>query len=59
LPFGIAFYPPGPDPKYVYIANTDSVVRFPYENGDVKARAAPQVVVPDLPGFGRLRGGGH
>ena len=59
LPFGIAFYPPGPDPKYVYVANTGSVVRFPYENGDVKARAAPQVVVANLPGFGRLRGGGH
>ena len=59
LPFGIAFYPPGPDPKYVYVANTDSVVRFPYENGDLKARAPQQVIVPSLPGFGRLRGGGH
>src|SRR6202044_8750 len=29
-PFGIAFYPPGPDPKYVYVGNTNSVVRFPY-----------------------------
>ena len=37
LPFGIAFYPPGPDPNYVYIANTDSVVRFPYKNGDLEA----------------------
>ncbi len=33
-PFGIAFYPPGPDPKYVYVGNTNSVVRFPYQNGD-------------------------
>src|SRR5262249_38706902 len=38
LPFGIAFYPPGPNPEYVYVANTDSVVRFPYWNGDLKAR---------------------
>ena len=59
LPFGIAFYPPGPDPSYVYIANTDSVVRFPYKNGDLEASGAKQVIVPDLPGFGRLRGGGH
>lgn len=59
LPFGIAFYPPGPDPKYVYVANTNSVVRFPYENGDLKARGAAQAVVESLPGFGRLRGGGH
>jgi glucose/arabinose dehydrogenase len=59
LPFGIAFYPPGPDPKYIYIANTDSVVRFPYQNGDLAVRKPRQVVVPNLPGYGRLRGGGH
>ena len=59
LPFGIAFYPPGSDPKYVYVANTDSVVRFPYQNGDQKARGAAEIVVKQLPGFGRLRGGGH
>jgi glucose/arabinose dehydrogenase len=58
-PFGINFYPPGPDPQWVYVANTDSVVRFPYHNGDLKARGAKQVVVPDLPGGGFLRGGGH
>jgi glucose/arabinose dehydrogenase len=59
LPFGIAFYPPGSDPTYVYVANTDSVVRFPYRNGDLKARGPAEVVVKQLPGFGRLRGGGH
>jgi glucose/arabinose dehydrogenase len=59
LPFGIAFYPPGPTPKYLYVANTDSVVRFPYENGDLKAKGPKEVVVPNLPGGGRLRGGGH
>jgi glucose/arabinose dehydrogenase len=58
-PFGIAFYPPGPEPRYVYVANTDSVVRFPYRAGDLKARGAAEVVVPDLPGGGQLRGGGH
>ncbi|MEO7142324.1 MAG: sorbosone dehydrogenase family protein [Bryobacteraceae bacterium] len=58
-PFGLAFYPPGPNPQYVYVGNTDSVVRFPYRNGDLKARGAKQVIVPDLPGGGRLRGGGH
>ena len=58
-PFGIAFYPLGPNPQYVYIANTDSVVRVPYQNGDLKARGAAEVVVPDLPSGGRLRGGGH
>jgi glucose/arabinose dehydrogenase len=58
-PFGIAFYPPGPAPQWVYVANTDSIVRFPYRNGDLKARGEKQVVVPDLPGGGHLRGGGH
>jgi glucose/arabinose dehydrogenase len=37
-PFGIAFSPLGPNPEWVYVANTDSVVRFPYRNGDLKAR---------------------
>lgn len=27
FPFGIAFYPPGPHPKYVYVGNTNSVER--------------------------------
>ncbi len=36
-PFGIAFYPVGANPQWVYIGNTDSVVRFPYHNGDLKA----------------------
>jgi len=47
-PYGIAFYPPGPDPKYVYIGDTDAVVRFPYQNGDVKARGKAEHIV-DLP----------
>ncbi len=58
-PFGIAFYPTGPNPRYVYVGNTDSVVRFPYRNGDVRARGASEMIVPDIPGGGHLRGGGH
>jgi glucose/arabinose dehydrogenase len=57
-PFGIQFYPAGPNPKWVYIGNTDSVVRFPYRNGDLKA-TGPAEHLTDLPGGGRLRGGGH
>ncbi|HLH04730.1 MAG TPA: sorbosone dehydrogenase family protein [Bryobacteraceae bacterium] len=48
-PFGIAFYPPGDNPQWVYIGNTDSVVRFPYHNGDLKATGAAQVIIPKLP----------
>jgi glucose/arabinose dehydrogenase len=53
-PFGIAFYPLGPNPQWVYVANTSSVVRFPYRNGDMKARGAPETIVPTLP-----HGGNH
>jgi glucose/arabinose dehydrogenase len=48
-PFGIAFYPPGNDPQWVYVGNTDSVVRFPYRSGDVTARGPAEVIVPHLP----------
>ena len=58
-PFGVAFYPPGPKPTHVYVGNTDSIVRFPYRPGDLKARGAPEVVVPALPYGGQLPGGGH
>jgi glucose/arabinose dehydrogenase len=57
-PFGIAFYPLGQNPQWIYIGDTDAVVRFPYQNGDLKARGAWQKIA-DLPGGGRLRGGGH
>ncbi|HEX5236269.1 MAG TPA: PQQ-dependent sugar dehydrogenase [Silvibacterium sp.] len=57
-PFGIAFYPAGPNPKWIYIGNTDSVVRIPYKNGDLKATGSAEKLA-DLPGGGRLRGGGH
>jgi glucose/arabinose dehydrogenase len=58
LPFGINFYPAGPNPEWVYVGNTDGVVRFPYKNGDLVARGPAQSLL-ELPGGGRLRGGGH
>jgi glucose/arabinose dehydrogenase len=48
-PFGIAFYPAGADPQWVYVGDTDAVVRFPYRNGDIAARGPAEVVVPHLP----------
>jgi glucose/arabinose dehydrogenase len=53
-PFGMAFYPPGKNPQWVYVANTSSVVRFAYKNGDLKASGAPETVIAEIPG-----GGGH
>jgi glucose/arabinose dehydrogenase len=52
IPFGIAFYPLGPNPQWVYVANMDSVVRFPYRNGDLTATGPPQHVAD-------LASGGH
>jgi glucose/arabinose dehydrogenase len=51
-PFGIAFFPNGDDPKWVYVANTDSVVRFPYRSGDRKASGKPETIVANLPNGG-------
>jgi glucose/arabinose dehydrogenase len=48
-PFGIAFWPPGPNPRYIYVANTDSVVRFPYRPGDLWPAGPPETIVTGLP----------
>jgi glucose/arabinose dehydrogenase len=53
-PFGIAFFPNGDDPQWVYVANTDSIVRFSYRAGDLKAPGRPETVVANLP-----HGSGH
>jgi glucose/arabinose dehydrogenase len=52
-PYGLAFYPPGPDPQWLYVGNTNEVVRFAYHNGDLKASGSPEHIA-DLPA-----GGGH
>ncbi len=52
-PYGIAFYPPGPDPQWLYVGATDAILRFSYHNGDLQASGPPQHLA-DLP-----HGGGH
>ncbi len=52
-PYGIAFYPNGSNPRWIYVGNTDSVVRLPYRNGDLEARGPAEHLI-DLP-----HGGGH
>ncbi len=59
LPFGIATYPVGDKPTHLYIAETDQVIRVPYRLGDFKPNGDKEVVVANVPGGGRLRGGGH
>lgn len=48
-PFGVAFYPLGPNPRWVYIAYSDGVVRLRYRNGDLKAAGKPEQIVAGLP----------
>ncbi len=48
-PYGIAFYPSGDSPQWVYIANDIGLVRFPYKSGDLKASAPPEVLFSDIP----------
>jgi glucose/arabinose dehydrogenase len=48
-PFGIAFWPPGPNPRYVYVANTDNVVRYPYRPGELKPAGPAETIVTGLP----------
>lgn len=56
-PFGLAFHP-AREPRYLYVANTGSVVRFPYKAGDLKASGKPEKLF-ELSGGGQLTGGGH
>jgi glucose/arabinose dehydrogenase len=58
-PFGIAFYPSGAKPKWIYVGNATTVVRFAYNSGDLQATSGPQTIVASIPGYAQLRGGGH
>jgi glucose/arabinose dehydrogenase len=56
-PFGIAFYPPS-NPQWVYVGDTDSVKRFPYHSGDLKAAGPAQTIIAEI--FpGARHAGGH
>lgn len=46
-PYGIAFYPPD-NPEWVYVGETDALVRFPYRPGDMMA-AGPAEELAQLP----------
>jgi glucose/arabinose dehydrogenase len=48
-PFGIAFFPSSDNPQWIYVADSDSVVRFPYRSGDLKASGPSETIVAKLP----------
>jgi glucose/arabinose dehydrogenase len=52
-PYGIAFYPSAQAPRFVYVATADSVMRFPYRSGEMKA-SGPAEKILSVPS-----GGGH
>lgn len=47
-PFGIAFYPPGPNPQFVYIGLTKRIIRYPYHNGETAASGPAEAIVPQI-----------
>lgn len=47
-PYGLAFYPPGPNPQWLYVGSSAEVVRLPYGNGNLKVSGPPQHIA-DLP----------
>ncbi len=54
-PLGMAFFPAGANPQWLYVAETNRVVRYPYRIGDTVARDVPEVIVTQLSPVG----GGH
>ena len=51
-PYGMAFYPSAASPQFLYVANTASLVRFPYALGDLAASGAPVTLATDIPDSG-------
>jgi glucose/arabinose dehydrogenase len=47
-PYGILFYPAA-DPRYVYVAAANQVVRYPYRSGAVQAVGPAEVIVSNIP----------
>jgi glucose/arabinose dehydrogenase/cytochrome c2 len=56
LPHGMAFYPNAQHPQWLYVAETNRLVRYAYKPGDTHATGVPEIVVPQL---SPVAGGGH
>lgn len=48
-PFGMAFYPAGRSPEWLYVATIQSVVRMPYKPGELKPAGTLETIISDLP----------
>ncbi|MGX4643765.1 PQQ-dependent sugar dehydrogenase [Massilia sp. SYSU DXS3249] len=47
-PYGMAFWPNSAKPQYLYVANVNSVVRFPYSVGALTAQGEPEIVIEKI-----------
>jgi glucose/arabinose dehydrogenase len=54
-PYGMSFHPSASNPKWVYVAEVNRVVRYAYRKGITTAMGVPEVVIPQL----SPAGGGH
>jgi glucose/arabinose dehydrogenase len=52
--FGMAFYPSGNNPQWLYVSNTTTVVRFPYKWGDLTATGKPETLITGIPTGGHV-----
>ena len=51
-PSALRFIRSGPNPQYLYVANINSVVRFPYKNGDLTATGQSETLISGIPSGG-------
>ena len=56
LPYGLAFYPNAAHPRWLYVAETNRLVRYAYQPGDLTAGGVPEILIPQL---SPVAGGGH
>lgn len=54
-PNGLSLQPAGANPQWLYVAESNRVVRYPYQVGQVVAAGVPEIVVAQL----SPAGGGH
>ena len=47
-PYGLAFYPSATNPRWLYVAEVNRVVRYAFKEGITVAMGVPEVVIPQL-----------
>jgi glucose/arabinose dehydrogenase len=50
--YGIAFYPAGDVPVWLYVAESGRIIRYAYRSGDLKASGRPRTVLGGIPSQG-------